>query len=415
MTEFKVFAGIDWARESHQACVVDDEGKVLWEAKIEHTAEGLAELCAKLIELAGGEASLIGVGIETPNGIVVETLVAAGFPVFVINPKQLDRFRDRFAMSGAKDDRRDARVIADSLRTDRRSYRLLEPEADAVVEIRELSRLHAELRQEYVRVSNRLSNQLFRYFPAFAKLTADDTGAPWALALWKAIPTPQDAQRRLERTVQSILKSHRIRRLDGQGVLQILREPAMKVSAATVRAACRHIKTLANQLQVLNTELRECRKELEQSLDRFAESETDAGKAGEQHTVTIVMSIPGIGPIILGALLAEGARALIAGDYEALRSLSGVAPVTKSSGRSRAVLRRYAHNQRLGNALYNAARIAAQCDPVFKAGYKALRDRGHTHGRAMRTIGDRMLAMMCSMVRSKTLFDPTRRKARAAA
>ena len=75
---------------------------------------------------------MIGVGIETPNGIVVETLVSAGFPVFVINPKQLDRFRDRFAMSGAKDDRRDARVIADSLRTDRRSYGLLEPEADAV-------------------------------------------------------------------------------------------------------------------------------------------------------------------------------------------------------------------------------------------------------------------------------------------
>jgi transposase len=415
MAEFKVFAGIDWAHVFHQACVVDDKGKVLWEARIEHTAEGLSELCAKLIELAGGDVSMIPVGIETPNGIVVETLVAAGFSVFVINPKQIDRFRDRFAMSGAKDDRRDARVIADSLRTDPRSYRQLEPEADIVVEIRELSRLQSELQQERVRLTNRLSNQLLRYFPAFAKLVADDPGAPWALALWKAIPTPERAKTVQTRTVQSILKAHRIRRLDGQGVLQILREPVMNVSAATVLAARRHIKTLANQLEVLNIESRECKKELEQSLDRFAGSETDPGKAGEQHLVTIAMSMPGIGPIILGALLAEGARVLIAGDYAALRLLSGVAPVTKGSGRTQAVRRRYGHNHRLGNALYNAARVSSQCDEVFKAGYKALRDRGHTHGRALRTIGDRLLGTLCAMIRSKTLFDPTRRTARTAA
>ena len=115
---FDWYVGIDWASEVHQVCLVDDRGVVRGERAVRHSGEELAALAAWLIEGAAPER--IAVGIELPHGPVVESLMERGFAVHAINPKQLDRFRDRFSVSGAKDDRRDARVLGDSLRTDTR-------------------------------------------------------------------------------------------------------------------------------------------------------------------------------------------------------------------------------------------------------------------------------------------------------
>ena len=108
--EFEVLVGIDWGQSTHHVCVLDGSGKVLRECAIEHAAAALHTLADWLIEHAGGQPGRIGVGIEVPHGVIVETLVERGLMVFSINPKQLDRFRDRFTVAGAKDDRRDARV-----------------------------------------------------------------------------------------------------------------------------------------------------------------------------------------------------------------------------------------------------------------------------------------------------------------
>jgi len=107
------FAGVDWAMENHDICVVDVTGKVLEERQVTHTPQGLHELCQWLASFNDGVDG-IDVSIEIPHGPVVETLLEYGVSVFAINPKQLDRFRDRFTVAGAKDDRRDARVLADS-------------------------------------------------------------------------------------------------------------------------------------------------------------------------------------------------------------------------------------------------------------------------------------------------------------
>jgi hypothetical protein len=55
----------------------------------------------------------IAVAIEVPHGPIVEAPLERGFQVYAINPKQLERFRDRFTVAGAKDDRRDAHVLGD--------------------------------------------------------------------------------------------------------------------------------------------------------------------------------------------------------------------------------------------------------------------------------------------------------------
>ena len=96
------FVGVDWGSQKHQACVLDANGKVLGERLFEHSGAGLSEMADWLLPFAQGEAAEVGVAIETPRGPVVEGLMERGFAVHSINPKQLDRFRDRFSPAGAK-------------------------------------------------------------------------------------------------------------------------------------------------------------------------------------------------------------------------------------------------------------------------------------------------------------------------
>jgi transposase len=130
---------------------------------------------------------------------VVEVLLERGFQVFAINPKQLDRFRDRFSMSGAKDDSRDAEVLGHSLRTDRHAFRRLAIDDPLVIELREWSRMYDELKQEQSRLANRVRDQLWRYYPQAGEL--GDPAANWFLDLWEKIPTPAKAARTSEQTV----------------------------------------------------------------------------------------------------------------------------------------------------------------------------------------------------------------------
>ena len=134
------FVGIDWASETHQVCLVDAGGKIVGERGFPHGGAGLAEMCIWLLVTTRAEPTVIAVAIEVPHGPIVETLLERGFLVYAINPKQLDRFRDRFTVAGAKDDRRDAHVLGDSLRTDRHCFRHLAAEDAVTVELREWSR-----------------------------------------------------------------------------------------------------------------------------------------------------------------------------------------------------------------------------------------------------------------------------------
>ena len=109
-------------------CVLDVAGNVLGEREFEHGGAGLSQIADRLLSFAAGDEGEVSVAIETPRGPVVESLMERGFAAHSINPKQLDRFRDRFSPAGAKDDRRDARVLASALRTDPHCLRRLEPD-----------------------------------------------------------------------------------------------------------------------------------------------------------------------------------------------------------------------------------------------------------------------------------------------
>ena len=410
----RLVVGIDSGSAAHHVCVLDGAGHVRGERVVGHSGTGLMELCDWLEAQAGGDPARVAVAIEVPHGPVVETLLERGFTVFALNPKQLDRFRDRYSVAGAKDDRRDAFVLGDALRTDAPRFRQLRPETAEVVELRAWSRLADTLQAERTRLGNRLREQLWRYYPQALTVT-DDVAAPWFVALLALAPTPAAATRLRRPRVAALLAQHRIRRIDAVRVLTGLQAPALRVGPGTVAGGAAVVGVLSAQVRVVNEHLTACRAQLDRLCTALSRPAEDAeGQRGEQRDGAILRSLPGVGRIVLATLLAEASAPLRARDYHGLRLLSGVAPVTKQSGTRRRVGMRRACAAPLRRALYHWSRTAVQHDARTQVTYATLRRRGHSHARALRSVGDRLLAVACAMLRSGTLYDPARRVPRAA-
>ena len=371
--ELAWFVGVDWGSQTHQACVIDVAGKLLGERAFEHGGQGLSEMADWVVSFAAGAADQVGVAIETPRGPVVESLMERGLAVHAINPKQLDRFRDRLSPAGAKDDRRDARVLASALRTDPHCLRRLEPTDPAIVELREWSRISEELTRERTRQANRMREQLWRYYPQLLAATSDDIAAPWALDLWRRLPTPAAAQRVREATLAKLLQQHRIRRVDATTLRERLRAPVVKVAPGAAEAAAAHVRLLAERLVLINRQLGHARRQLDRLVHQLAEAapaedpdapaETAPAPSPLPPDAAILRSLPGIGTGVLATLLAEGNDALRRRDYDALRCLCGVAPVTRRSGKSLLVVRRLAAHDRLLNVACAMLRDGTCFDP----------------------------------------------------
>jgi hypothetical protein len=298
-----------------------------------------------------------------------------------------------------------AYVLGDGVRTDRRLFRRLHVADPRLIELRAWSRLAEELPEERRRLSNRVHQQLWRYYPQMQTLT-DDLAAPWFLALWTIAPTPAKARQIRKSTVEQLLKQHRIRRIDADTVLSTLREPAIKVAAGVAEAANVHMRSLVARLRVVNRELHEAEGNLDKLCMAISETAAEAGDCLQRQDVMILKSMPGIGRINLACLISEGSGPLSSRDYPALRTLCGAAPVTRRSGKSHIVIMRYAAHVRLRNAVYHWARVATQHDPKSRSRYAALRKRGHSHGRALRGVADRLLGVACVLLRRQMLFDP---------
>lgn len=411
-SRYRFWVGIDWATVDHQVCVLDGDRRVRLERSYLHSGVGLAALADDLGALSPDEPEQIAVAIEVPRGPVVETLLERRFHVHAINPKQLDRFRDRFTVAGAKDDRRDAFVLAHSLSTDLECFRELRVDAPTIVHLRELSRVDEDLRQEHNRLINRLREQLHRYYPQLLQLcsSADE---PWLWALWELAPSPaRGARLRVDR-VRRLLHEERIRRLAAEEVCTLLRTRALTVAPGTAEAAAAHIGLLLPRLRLVVAERQQCARQID-ALLLALEAEGEPGQQNEHRDIQILRSLPGVGRVVTATMLAEAAQALETRDYHALRALSGVAPITRQSGKNAQVVMRRGCNGRMRNAVYHWARVCVMQDGHWRARYVELRTRGQTHGRALRAVADRLLARLVAMLRDRTLYDAARVRARAA-
>jgi transposase len=410
---FQYYVGIDWASDSYQVCVVDDNAGVLGEKKIEHSGDGIRQCIEWLLKLAGGDAGAVAIGIEVPHGAMVESLIENNLTVFAINPKQMDRFRDRHTVAGAKDDDLDALVMADSLRTDQPCFHRVEVDEPAIVRLRELSRMDQDLQTDSNRLTNQLWEQLRRYYPQMLKLSPSANEA-WLWDLLECAPLPGAAARLTLSRVKKILRAHRIRRVTAEQVLEQLRQPALRLALGAAEAASEHVQMLLPRLRLLQQQRTATAQRMQRILDDLCATPPEC-EGREHRDAEILLSLPGIGLVTAATMLAEASQALQDRDYQALRSYAGAAPVTRRSGKRKVILMRYACNERLRNALYHWSRTSMQKDARAKQHYAELRRRGHSHGRALRGLADRNLAMLMSMLKSNTVYDPAKRGSAALA
>lgn len=405
MADCRWWVGIDWGRESHAVCVMNSDGTVHKEWTVRHEVAALNELADTLCHLASSPSE-IAAALETPHGAVVAILLERGIVVYSINPKQVDRFRDRFTVAGAKDDRRDALVLASSLRSDTERFKRVELNEPRIVELRELVRMHDELKREGVSLGNRLEEQIGRYFPQVLRLGSVHD-EPWLWALLERAPRPEIAARLSLAKIETILKKHGIRRLTAEQVREVLRTPALHVAPGVADASHRHVKQLVPRLRLAHEQRRETNLAMEELL-RELESPAEIGK---HRDAAILRSLPGVGTVVSATMLAEASQSLAARDYQALRVHAGCAPVTKRSGKMLSVNKRYQRNPLLENAVYFWASTAVIREPKAKALYRKMRERGLGHARAIRGVADRLLAVLIAMLRSNHPYDPERRKA----
>lgn len=401
---YRLRVGIDWGTQAHQVCVFDQNRRVLGQRRVEHSGEAIAKLADWLIGLAGGDPGAIAVAIEVPRGPVVEALLERGIHIYAINPRQLDRLRDRRTMGGAKDDQRDAFVLGDSLFTDLACFRRVHLDDPDIIAIRELSRTHEEVGHEITRLANRLLDLLLRFYPQMLHLcpAADE---PWFWSLLKLAPTPEKGRKLRRNSVEKLLTQHRVRKWTADQIRTQLKTPALQVAPGVVQAASAHALLFLPRLNLLAAQQKECTWQLEKLLAEVGSTNPEERK-GEHRDIEILLSLSGVGSVIAGTMLAEASQPLAQRNYHALRTLSGVAPVTRQSGKRRTVQMRYGCNHRLRQALFHWARVSSQYDPNTREHYQALRRRGHSHPRALRGVGDRLLRILIAMLRNQTLYQP---------
>ncbi len=405
--QYPWFLGIDWGSEVHQVCLLNAARTVCRWRRVEHSATAIQDLVTWVEQETGVTPAETAVAIEVPRGALVDALLERGFPVWAINPKQLDRFRDRHTAAGAKDDRRDALVLADSLRTDPAAFRRVAVDDPVIIQLREWARVEEDVEGEQRALTNRLRDQLYRIAPALLRLcpAADE---PWLWTLLAVAPTPT-AQRALsQRRLVALLRAHRIRRVTASQVQETLRAPMFPLAPGVVEAAAAHIQLLLPRLQLLQTQRATCVKQTEGLLQQLRDRPEAEAEPREHRDIAILESLPGVGRKTTIAMLTEAAAPLADRAYHSLRARIGTAPVTDASGKRRTVRMRYACNQRLRRASYHWGRVAVQRDPGSAAYYHRLRGRGHTHGRALRSVVDRLLRVLIALLRTDRLYDRTR-------
>jgi len=281
------------------------------------------------------------VGIETDRGLWVEALVAAGYRVYAINPMSVARYRDRHSVSGAKSDAGDAKVLADAVRTDCHNHRPVAGDSDLAEGVKVLARAHQSLIWARGRHTNMLRNGLREYYPAaleaFDNLADRDT-----LAVLGRAPTPEVGARLTVPQIRAVLKrGGRQRNLEHRAaeIYQALHTEQLTAPAQVAAAFGATTTAAVGIITELNTQI--------------ATLETEMGAAFEQHPdADIYLSVPGLGDVLGARVLGEfGDDPNRYADGKSRRNYAGTSPVTRASGKKRAVLARHVRNRRLYDAI----------------------------------------------------------------
>ncbi len=384
-------AGLDWAKDDHVVAVVGSAGQVTDRFGVAHTDAGLGELIRRLRRLGVAE-----VAIERPDGPVVSALLEAGLRVVVISPNQLKNLRSRYGSAGNKDDRFDAFVLADTLRTDRARLLALTPDSPATVTLRATCRARKDLIGHRVALANQLRAHLQTAFPGAVGLFRD-LDSPISLRFLDRFDRQDSADwlspKRLGSWLRSVGYSGRV----DPGVLHARLAAAPRgTTAADGRTQAHITRALLTALRVLVEQIKVLTEQIGEQLDLH----TDA------HIFT---SLPRSGTVRAARLLAEigDCRARFP-TPESLSCLAGVAPSTRQSGKTRSVGFRWACDKQLRDAVCDFAGDSHRANPWAAHLYTQAIARGHDHPHAVRILARAWLYVIWHCWQDGVAYQPAR-------
>lgn len=392
------FAGLDWASQTHVACVIDERGSVHAQFEVAHNAAGLTELVCKLRVLG-----VTAVAIERPSGLIVDALLEAGLGVVPIHPNIVKATRPRYRSHGGKSDASDAYLLADLLRTDAHRFRPLAPQSDEIRALRALVRGRDDLVAARVQLANQLRSLLQSFWSGAAEVFAE-VDSPIGLAFIQRYPTPESASRLGPKRMAAFCAQHGYSgRRSAQELLQRLHQaPALSIGESEMEAKGELALSLARTLARIVEQIR--------SLSSRIEHHVGAIEEGR-----ILMSFPRAGRICAAQILAElgSVRERFDSD-EHLAAEAGVAPVTYASGKTKAVAFRWACNHRLRAALTCLADNSRHASAWAAHVYAKARSRGCDHPHAIRILARAWLRVIWRAWQDRKPYDPTQHRAAAA-
>ena len=387
----RYYLGVDWADQTHAVWVVDERGTKVAARTVPHTAEGLSEWGRELDEWRAQGIELWA-AIERPEGRVVDVLLDHGVMVFPVNPKALDRARDRFRQSGAKSDPFDARVLADFLRTDHAHLRALQPSSEAAQELKLLTEDYQRQIRQQTRLVNQLTITLKAYYPRALEVAALTTTLAREFLL--AYPTPEAVVTLTERQWQRWARAHRLSEARTRELWAVLQQPQLPVPAHVVRAKARLMHSLVGQLTPVVAAVGDYR----EAIDDFF-----ASMPAAQWARTLPIGKHGITAPTLWACLGDAPGRWAS--FRHLQAHAGTVPVTKRSGKQQVVHFRFACNKALRYIVDQMAFLSLGSSEWARAYYDQQRARGHSHHQALRALGAKWLKIIFVLWERQVPYD----------
>jgi transposase len=388
------FIGIDWADQKHDIYTIDDQGHGVWE-QIEHSPEAIESWLAKTLRQAEGQP--IAILIEQSRGALIHTLMfRKNVILYPINPKQFARYRESYSNAGCKDDPTDAQLLAQMLRERIRLLKPWTPDDESTRLLARLCQTRRQLVNERTRLTQQLIDQLKAYFSLVLELRSSRSISSLVLELVRRWPDPRRLQRADRRILHRVLKEHGYRNEDKRReVIDRLRSAKLlSRDRALIEPAAIAVQCLARQIPVLEKSI----DTLEAKIDEEMNCHPDA---------KLFTALPGAGKTLAPRLLtAFGSQRDRFADANEVATFSGIAPVTKRSGKSCIVHRRYACPKYLRQTFHEFADHARKWCPWSRAYYDYQRSRGMKHHAALRKLATRWIRILFRVWKSRTAYDP---------
>lgn len=396
-----MFVGVDWAKEAHDVCAVDGSGGIKHRAGVAHSQQGLDDLVGTLERWAAEDGGELLVGIERPEGRLVDRILEAGFPIVIVPTFAMKDFRRRYAVGGAKSDRGDAYVIADVARGDGHRLRRLEPLSEQTRALRAVVRAREDLVDQRMALANQLRSTLEAYWPGAAVVFAG-VDSEICLSFLERYPTAESAARLGEARMAAFLKkSGYSGRRPAAELLERLRAAPAGLSGAEAEARADAVRGMVRVMRALLHSI----KDLDRSVVAHLGEHPDAG---------IFTSLPRSGQINAAQMLAEWGDCREAyPEPDAVAMLGGLCPVTHASGKHRDVSFRWACNKRLRKAVTTFAGNSRHGSPWAAKVYADAVARGCDHPHAVRILARAWVRVIWRCWQDGVPYDPANHGAAA--